>query len=62
MDTRQPIFAQVMEFLPRYDFQKCVQRYGAPATSPVKRPCHNSPFTLRHAQVNGSLRTGSVEP
>jgi len=27
MDTRQSVFAQVMEFLPRYDFQKCVQRY-----------------------------------
>jgi len=27
MDTRQPVFAQVMEFLPRYDFQQCVQRY-----------------------------------
>ena len=28
MDTRQPVFAQLMEFLPRYDFQKCVQRYN----------------------------------
>jgi len=28
MDTRQPIFAQIMEFLPGYDFQKCVQRYN----------------------------------
>lgn len=28
MDTRQPVFAQVMEFLPRYDFQQCVQRYN----------------------------------
>ena len=27
MDTRQPVFAQVMQFLPRYDFQQCVQRY-----------------------------------
>ena len=27
MDTRQPVFAQLMEFLPRYDFQQCVQRY-----------------------------------
>jgi transposase len=27
MDTRQPVFAQLMEFLPRYDFQKCIQRY-----------------------------------
>jgi len=27
MDTRQPVFAQLMEFLPRYNFQKCVQRY-----------------------------------
>ena len=28
MDTRQPVFAQLMEFLPRYDFQKFVQRYN----------------------------------
>jgi hypothetical protein len=28
MDTRQPVFAQLMEFLPRYDFQQCVQRYN----------------------------------
>jgi len=27
MDTRQPVFAQLMNFLPRYDFQQCVQRY-----------------------------------
>ena len=27
MDTRQPVFAQLMEFLPTYDFQQCVQRY-----------------------------------
>lgn len=27
MQTRQPVFAQLMEFLPRYDFQQCVQRY-----------------------------------
>ena len=27
MDTRQPVFAQLMDFLPRYDFQQCVQRY-----------------------------------
>lgn len=27
MDIRQHVFAQVIEFLPRYDFQKCVQRY-----------------------------------
>ena len=28
MDTRQPVFAQLMGFLPKYDFQKCVQRYN----------------------------------
>ena len=27
MDTGNPIFAQLMDFLPRYDFQQCVQRY-----------------------------------
>ena len=27
MDTRQPVFAQLMEFLPRYEFQQCVERY-----------------------------------
>jgi hypothetical protein len=28
MDTRQPVFAQLMEFLPRYEFQQCVERYS----------------------------------
>ncbi len=27
MDTRQPVFAQLMEFLTRYEFQQCVERY-----------------------------------
>lgn len=27
MDTGKPVFAQLMDFLPRYDFQQCVQRY-----------------------------------
>ena len=27
MDTGNPIFAQIMDFLPRYDFQQCIQRY-----------------------------------
>jgi len=27
MDTGNPIFAQLMDFLPRYEFQQCVQRY-----------------------------------
>jgi hypothetical protein len=27
MNTGKTIFAQVMDFLPRYEFQKCVQRY-----------------------------------
>ena len=29
MDTKKPIFAQLMDFLPRHDFQQCVQRYKA---------------------------------
>jgi hypothetical protein len=27
MDTGKPIFAQLMDFLPVYEFHQCVQRY-----------------------------------
>src|SRR4030067_1438237 len=50
MDTRQPVFAQLMEFLPGYDFQQCVQRYKG-QYKVINFSCLDQFFCMAFAQL-----------
>ena len=60
MDTGKPIFAQVLDFLPVYEFHQCVQRCreDSPDRSVERRPCKEIGRNTKNFESSTPLDTG----